>query len=256
MKREKLEEAYGQAEEYKRRQKDDPLLTWEPTIAQRPFILAVTGTQSYENWFLAANRSGKSDAGAWLGARFARFGIPGQPFKPTSGWVISLDFPSSRDIIQPKYFDNGVSVERGHAPFIPEREIEDWRVSDQILILKNDSIIGFKSCDSGRVKFQGAEKDWVQFDEEPPKDIYEETVIRVGAGARLRVFGTCTLLPPEGQVGGVSWVFNEKVQMWQQHKGNCQIFTASIYDNPHLNKAEIERLESIYPEGSITRRIR
>lgn len=243
-------------EERARRAETDPLLKWRPTPAQQPFISSVVGEQAYENWFLAANRSGKSDAGSWCGARLARFGVPGQAFRPTSGWVTSLDFPASRDIIQPKYFDNEVGLSGGHAPFIPKREIKEWRVSDQILILNNGSIIGFKSCDSGRSKFQGADKDWIHFDEEPPKDIYEESVIRIGSGSKLRVFGTCTLLPPEGQLGGVSWLYHDIAEPALAGKTHAKIFTASIYDNPYLDKSELLRLEAIYPEGSISRRIR
>src|SRR2546428_1864685 len=256
MDRQEQEERLLLLEEQARRAENDPLLKWFPTPMQGPFIGSVIGDEYLENWFLAANRSGKSDAGAWCGARLARFGVPGQKFRPTSGWVVSLDFPSSRDIIQPKYFDNGVGVASGHAPFIPEREIKDWRGSDHILILNNGSIIGFKSCDSGRSKFQGADKDWVQFDEEPPKDVYEETVIRIGAGSKLRVFGTCTLLPPEGQLGGVSWVFSEIAEPAREGKSRARVFTSSIYDNPHLDKSEIRRLEAIYPEGSRARQIR
>lgn len=256
MSRQVAEEAIYLQEELARRQAEDPLRTWTPTFKQTPFIHAVLDSNQYENWFLAANRSGKSDAGSFCGAKLARFGIPGEPFRPTTGWVVSLDFPSSRDILQPKYFDNGVTAGASHAPFIPEREIEEWRISDQILKLKNGSIIGFKSCDSGRVKFQGTEKDWIHFDEEPPKDIYEECIIRIGAGKKLRVLGTCTLLPPEGVAGGVSWLYPEKVQPWMAGRRDWMIYTASIYDNPHLDLGEIRRLESIYTLGSQTARIR
>ena len=256
MSRREKEGALLLLEERERRLKEDPLYLWEPTDAQKPFIGAVTGHDSYENWMFAANRSGKSDGGAWCAARFARYGLPGEPFRPTTGWLVSLDFPSSRDIVQPKLFDNGVAVARSHAPFIPEREIKDWRVSDQLLILKNGSVLGFKSADSGRAKFQGTERDYVWFDEEPPKEIYDECVIRVGGGSRMRIFGTCTLLPPEGQLGGVSWAYTELVQPWTEGKGRARIFTASIYDNPYIDRAEIARLEGIYPEGSPARRIR
>lgn len=250
----------------------DPLMRWEPTPRQTPFTDAVLKGPTWTNFLVAANRSGKSDAGAYAGATLARFGVtPSRGAyshegrvevrdRATSGWVVSLDFPSSRDIIQPKYFDNGfVPGGASHPPFIPEREIapNGWRVSDQVLKLRNGSIIGFKSADSGRLKFQGAEKDWIHFDEEPPKDIYEESVIRVGAGRRLRVFATCTLLPPEGQVGGVSWIFSEVIQPWQSgERRDVGVFGASIYDNPHLDHREIARLEAMYPEGSVQRRIR
>lgn len=250
------------------REREDPLRHWHPTNKQRPFIEAVLSGKKPENWFIAANRSGKSDAGAYCGAHFARFGDgDGSTYYgkgvevtsyATSGWVISLDFPVSRDIIQPKYFDNGfIPPNATHDPFIPEREIESWRANDQVLRLKNGSIIGFKSADSGRKKFQGAEKDWVHIDEEPAKSIYEETVIRVGGDRALKIFGTCTLLPPEGQVGGVTWVYTDIAKLQIDGKlPHVGLYGASIYDNPHIPVEEIRRLEAIYPEGTILRRIR
>jgi phage terminase large subunit-like protein len=250
------QEAYALMRERLSRREDDPLWNWVPHAKQRPFIDAVLGNESYENWLFAANRSGKTDTGAWIVARIARFGFPGEKFYPTTGWVSSLDFPTSRDVIQPKLFDNGVARGMSHRPFIPQREIAEWRVSDQILVLKNGSIIGFKSADSGRLKYQGAEKHYIMFDEEHPMEIYDEAVIRVGGGSRLRIFGTCTLLPPEGQAGGVSWSFDRIIRPWQLGKGHAQVFTASVYDNPHIAKEEIARLESVYPEGSVARRVR
>lgn len=269
--RDKAERAITLINEWKERQKDDPLLCFEPHGKQRPFIDTVIAGQNDENWFLAANRSGKSDAGAYCGAMLARFGDQSDNVRfvggtgsaisirdrATSGWVAALDFPASRDIIQPKYFDNGfMGPGASHQPFIPKREIAEWRVGDQVLKLKNGSLIGFKSCESGRLKFQGADKDWIHFDEEPPKEIYLESIIRVGV-RKLRVFATCTLLPPEGQIGGVTWIFSERVKPFQQGKlDKVGIFTSSIYDNPHIPENELRRLESIYPEGSVQRRIR
>ena len=246
----------------------DPLLNFQPTPKQKPFIESVLYGKKAENWFVAANRSGKSDAGAYIGSSLARFG--GDPRsayseggkveirdRATSGWVSSIDFPTSRDIIEPKYFNNGfVPPGATHEPFIPDREISEWRVSDRVLKLKNGSIVGFKSADAGSTKYRGAEKDWIHFDEEHSKHIYEESVIRIG-GRPLRVFGTATLLPPEGQVGGVTWIFTDIIKPWEMGKlPNVGIFGASIYDNPHLDQREIGRLESIYPEGSVQRRIR
>lgn len=260
--------AYGA--EIEQRRAEDPIYLWEATPKQKPFIETVLAAQVPENWFVASNRSGKSDAGAYCGSMLARFGTDvkgayGESVtifdRATSGWVVSLDFPSSRDTIQPKYFDNGFGAGETHAPFIPAREIKEWRQSDQILMLKGPgtgSIIGFKSADSGRLKFQGAGKDWIHFDEEPPSSVYEESVIRVSAGRSLRVFGTCTLLPPEGHAGGVSWVFPDIIQPFERGENLSlrRVFGASIYDNPHLTEGEIRRLEGIYPEGSVQRRIR
>lgn len=251
------------------RQKDDPLLGFDPHPRQRDFIESVLQGKKAENWLIAANRSGKSDAGAYCGAALARFGRDSGKLgiyekgrlivkdRATSGWVSALDFPISRDVIQPKYFDNGnVPPGATHEPFIPKHEIDSWNKTEGILKLKNGSIIGFKSADSGRLKYQGAEKDWIHFDEEHPEDIYEECVIRVGAHP-LVIFHTVTLLPPEGTVGGISWAFPKVIEPFQQKLlKNTGVFGASIYDNPHIPREEIERLEAIYPEGSAARRIR
>lgn len=255
-------------QEVEERRANDPLYLWEPTPKQVPFIDSIINYLKPENWFCAANRSGKSDAGAYVGSSLARFGdyspraadyrsVDGHKSYATTGWVVSRDFPSSRDIIQPKYFDNGfVPPNSTHRPFIPDREIDDWRQKDQILKLKNGSIIGFKSCDSGTIKFAGTEKDWIHFDEEPPINVYEEATLRVGSRP-LRIFGTCTILPPEGEIGGVSWVYSEIIQPFLENSlEHLQLFGASIYDNPHLSPSEIAVLESRYPIGSLARRIR
>ena len=249
------------------RRKNDPLLNYPLHKKQKAFVDSVLKGIKKENWFIAANRSGKSDAGAYVGASIARFGTEAmQKVQPgniqvndraTSGWVSALDFPTSRDVIQPKYFDNGfVPPGQRHKPFIPPHEIAEWRVDDQILKLKNGSIIGFKSADSGRRKYQGSEKDWFHMDEEHPWDIYEEAVIRVGARP-LSFFCTATILPPEGQSATASWVFGKIIQPWKTGQlSHVGVYGASIYDNPGIPRDEIARLESIYPEGSLSKRIR
>lgn len=253
-----------------RRQASDPLLLWNPTDKQRPFIDFVLNGPTSENWFAAANRSGKSDAGAYCGSMLARFGQDVRGAygentvvydRATLGWVVSLTNAVGREVIEPKYFDNGFMAGATHPPFIPAREIDEWRVSDGILKLKgpgSGSQVVFKTVEAGPKKFQGAGVDWVHFDEEPPMNVYEESVIRVGAGRRLKVFGTCTLLPPEGMAGGISWIFPKIIQPWErgEKRDMVSVFGASIYDNPYLELSEIARLESIYPEGSTQRRIR
>jgi len=248
------------------RRKDDPLYTYNLHEKQKAFTDSVLHMHKRENWFIAANRSGKTDAGAYCGATLARFGAARGKVQPgnvqvndraTSGWVSSLDFPTSRDVIQPKYFDNGFAPPgQRNAPFIPDHEIEQWRPDDQILKLKNGSLIGFKSADSGRRKYQGAEKDWFHMDEEHPFELYEEAVIRVGAKPLL-FFCTATILPPEGKQTQASWVFGKIIQPFKAGTlTHANVFGASIYDNPGIDRTEIARLESVYPAGSTSRRIR
>lgn len=254
-----------------KRAKDDPLLNFKPHKKQKMFIDACMGGLCYLIFFFAANRAGKSDAGAVVGSNLARFG-PAKPTsiymgsgadfmevrdRATSGWVVSLDFNNSQEVIQPKYFDNGFVPPGAHRPFIPKREITEWRIKDQVLKLKNGSLIGFKSGDSEIEKFQGAGKDWIHFDEEPKKGIFDESTIRVEAGRRLLVFMTCTLLPPAGQAGGVTWSYDEFVKPWQKGKlKEAEIYTASIYDNPYLLPQEISKLEARYGKDTLMGRIR
>lgn len=274
--RTELERFVEMSVELEGRRARDPLLSYPLHDKQRVFVESVLKCKHKENWFIAANRSGKSDAGAYVGAHLARFGHPGD-VKPaigkppaggvaievrdraTSGWVSALDFPTSRDVLQPKYFNNGFAPPgQMHPPFIPEHEISEWLPESRgnILKLKNGSIVGFKSADSGRKKYQGAEKDWFHMDEEHPFDIYEEAVIRVGARPLL-FFCTATILPPEGYAGGTSWVFPNIIQPFQDGRlKHIGVFGASIYDNPGIPRTEIARLEALYAEGSLSRRIR
>lgn len=252
------------------RQKNDPLYNFTPHPKQQEFHDAVYGGEKTEVWCFGGNRSGKSDVGSYTGAHLARFGMPEKYLKEqyadggnimvkdrsTSGWVVSLDFPTSRDIIQPKYFDNGVGFS-SHNAFIPAREIKEWRQSDQILLLHNGSIIGFKSADSGRGKFQGVEKDWIHFDEEPPYEVYKECTVRIGV-RQLLIFGTCTLLPPEGEVGSVTWLYQDvaKPYMNKTLPKTMHVVRMSMYDNPYLPREAIDTYASKYKPDSVEFRIR
>lgn len=271
MDRDLLEQQVLLREELLRRRENDPWWEYEPTLKQLPFVKAILAGACEEAYMIAANRSGKSDGAAFVGSGLARFGRKNPRYQisyggnlvvesyATSGWVVSVDFPNSRDVIQPKYFDNGHVGGASHRPFIPAREIDGkFNVTDQILRLKNGSIVGFKSADTKALKFAGADRDWVHIDEECPKSIYDEIAIRVGAGRKLIIFGAMTLLPPEGQVGGVTWMYDEFIKPWMRDRAACrfQLFQASIYDNPHLLVEELRRLESKYPVGSAERAIR
>ena len=48
------------------------------------------------------------------------------------------------------------------------------------------SILGFKSYEKGREKWQGPTVDGVWFDEEPPEDIYAEGLTRTNNGQRVQ----------------------------------------------------------------------
>ena len=110
------------------RQRDDPIKEFIPTPKQQAFVDAILDQGKTRVGFFAGNRAGKSDAGAYVGASLARYGPPnpkpimmGQGDKyievkdrATSGWVISRDFQASREVVQPKYFNNGLVSPGSH----------------------------------------------------------------------------------------------------------------------------------------------
>lgn len=255
-------------QELEARGASDPLKHFQPHAKQQAFIDSVLTPQFYENWFVASNRGGKTDAGCKCDAEFARFGL--EPMKPavgslmiwdraTTGWVVGPDYGTLTQVILPKLLDwPTIHVPPGsaHAPFIPQREIESWDAQGQTCKLKNGSLMRFKSNEQSTVRFAAAGVDYVHFDEEPPYRNYEEVTLRVEAGRRLRIYGTCTLLPPEGQIGGVSWLYEKLIRPWQHGKRDIGLFGAAIWDNPHILPEEIERLTTRYPQGTPQYRIR
>lgn len=192
-------------------------------------------------WVFGGNRSGKTECGAVETLWMLR-GI--HPYrknrKNTFGWVVSLSQQVQRDVAQskilyylPKSWIADITMLSGR------KDSPESGVIDQIKI-KNVfggiSTLGFKSCDQGREKFQGSSLDFVWFDEEPPRDIYEECLMRV-LDTRGDIFGTMTPLK------GRTFIYND---IFLNRKNNPEIWCEfmSWEDNPFLSKKEIALLES------------
>ena len=186
-------------------------------------------------WVFGGNRSGKTECGAVEVVYMACGLHPYRKNKPTEGWVVSLSRQVQRDVAQkkilqylPSYLIEKIVMVSGG------QDSAENGVIDFILVKScagGTSKIGFKSCDQGREKFQGASLDYVWFDEEPPEDIYNECKMRV-FDKKGDIFGTMTPLK------GLTWVYktiylNEKQdpQIWME--------TMEWADNPFLPKKEI-----------------
>ena len=197
--------------------------------------------QKRNRWVFGGNRSGKTECGAvetvWLA-----MGIhPFRQNKPNVfGWVVSLSQQVQRDVAQakvlkylaPRYIQD-VVMQTG------KRGAPEYGVIDYIVV-KNafggTSKIGFKSCDQGREKFQGASLDFVWFDEEPPEDIYQECRMRV-FDKKGEVFGTMTPLK------GLTWVYDE-IELNQSNNPEVWCEYVEWNDNPFLDKNEIKAMEN------------
>jgi phage terminase large subunit-like protein len=108
------------------------------------------------------------------------------------------------------------------------------------------STLGFKSCDQGREKFQGSSLDFVWFDEEPPRDIYEECMMRV-IDKQGEIFGTMTPLK------GMTFIYDE---IYLNRKNNPEVWCEfmSWEDNPYLSKREIKLLENALDSATLDSR--
>src|SRR3989339_893524 len=102
---------------------------------------------------------------------------------PCDVWVVSVDYPTSKGVAEKKIKE-----------LFPLDEIKKWNEADRILEMKNGSTVGFKSVDSGRIKFQGTRKRLIAFDEEPSEDIYDECLARQHANEPLDIIFTMTPL--------------------------------------------------------------
>ena len=202
-------------------------------------------------WVFGGNRSGKTECGAVEAVWMAR-GV--HPYRKNRanvfGWVVSVSQQVQRDVAQKKILsylrpDQIVDI----VMLSGRRDSPASGVIDQIVV-RNETggtgVIGFKSCDQGREKFQGSSLDFVWFDEEPPKDIYEECVMRV-MDKRGDIFGTMTPLK------GMTFIYNE---IYLNRKNNPEVWCEFMCwdDNPFLSKKEIKLLEGALDSHSLDSR--
>lgn len=202
-------------------------------------------------WVFGGNRSGKTECGAVETVYMAR-GI--HPYRENRnnvfGWVVSLSQQVQRDVAQAKilrYLNKDwiidVTMSSG------KKESLEYGVIDQIRIRNvfgGVSVIGFKSCDQGREKFQGSSLDFVWFDEEPPKDIYDECRMRV-LDKKGDIFGTMTPLK------GLTFIHDEiYLNCNNSNEVWCEFMEWA--DNPYLDKAEIEEFSISLSDDQIESR--
>lgn len=208
--------------------------------------------QKRNRWVFGGNRSGKTECGAVETVWLAR-GI--HPFRQNREeiccWVVSLSQQVQRDVAQQKvlqYLDKSwieqivmLSGSKGS----PEYGIIDYIVINNVF--GKTSKIAFKSCEAGREKFQGTSLDFVWFDEEPPRDIYEECSMRV-LDRRGEIFGTMTPLK------GLTWVYDE---IYLNSKNSKEVWCEFMEwaDNPFLSQAEVDEMtETLSPDSLEARR--
>ncbi len=159
------------------------------------------GSEFRERCAMMANRTGKTfslggyEMACHLTGIYPPFWdeIGGRRFTtPVSAWAAGDTYETTRDIVQLTLlgeisYKNGRKCMDGRG-VIPGEKLgrNTWRsgvqdLVDQVLVRHvsgRNSILGFKSYDQGRKKFQGTGRHVIWFDEEPPMDVYNEALIR------------------------------------------------------------------------------
>ena len=217
-----------------------------PTVHEKQ--MAFHRCPKRNRWVFGGNRSGKTECGAVETVWRARGIHPFRENKRTEGWVVSLTREVQRDVAQRKVLSYLKKEWIADVVMISGRsDAPEGGVIDYITVRNvfgTLSRIGFKSCESGREKFQGTGLDYVWFDEEPPEDIYDECRMRL-ADRRGDMFGTMT--PLKGRTFVYSRIYmSDDPDVW------CEFMEWA--DNPYLDPAEIASLTASLPDDVLESR--
>ncbi len=237
--------------EQEKRRREDRLASYNAGEKKHEKQLAFHKCAKRNRWVFGGNRSGKTECGAVECVYMAR-GI--HPYRKNRqnvcGWVVSLSAQVQRDVAQKKIlyylrrdWIEEIVMQSGRKDS-PENGVIDFiRIRN---VFGGSSVIGFKSCDQGREKFQGASLDFVWFDEEPPKEIYEECRMRV-IDRRGDIFGTMTPLK------GLTFVYED---IFLNRRGDSEAWYEFMEwsDNPYLAREEISLLERCLDEKQLQSR--
>ena len=246
-----VEKIIGIETELKKRKFEDGLALYNTGEKKHLKQLEFHKCLKRNRWVFGGNRSGKTECGAVECVYLAR-GI--HPYrenkKDVHGWVVSLSTQVQRDVAQKKILRylrrdwiEDIVMLSGRKDS-PENGVIDFiRVRN---VFGGVSVIGFKSCDQGREKFQGASLDFVWFDEEPPKEIYTECRMRV-MDKQGDLFGTMTPLK------GMTFVYTD---IFLNRYNDSEVWYEFMEwsDNPYLSKREISRLETGLDEAELQSR--
>lgn len=163
----------------------------------------------HERCMIAANRVGKTfgvggyETSLHLTGEYPDW-WPGHRFDyPIEAWAAGDTSETARDIVQDALMGPLGALGTGLVPKAnivgePTKRSGVAGAMDTARIRHasgGSSLLGFKSYDQGRKKFQGTAKDVIWLDEEPPADVYDECMVRLMTKDGLML---CTFTPLEG----------------------------------------------------------
>src|SRR5215469_14072882 len=204
------------------------------------------GATYKERLFMAANRVGKTVAGAfeatchltgryphwWQGRRFEN---------ATDGWACGTNSQTTRDVVQGVLL--GRSTGQGMIPTEAIlRTVAGRGITGSIEtvwvkhVSGKTSKLGFKTYEQGRRAFEGEAKDFVWCDEEPPMDVYTELLYRLLTTKGIISTTFTSLL-------GMSEVVTSFLEPADgESKKSKYVVQAGWKDVPHLDEEEKRKL--------------
>jgi phage terminase large subunit-like protein len=221
------------------------------------------GSQFKERLFMAANRVGKSEGGAyevachltglyphwWTGRRFDG---------PVEVWACGTTSETTRDIVQTKLFGPADQVGIWAGGMVPPNLITKHTKRPHGLpnslesvwvkhVSGGASVVGLKTYEQGRKSFEGTAKHVIWCDEEPPADCYTEMLYRTLTTQGI-VLTTFTPLQ------GMSEVVTGFLEPSDEAKAHKCYVQAGWRDVPHLSDADKAALIATTPKYQIKAR--
>lgn len=181
--------------------------------------------------YIGGNRSGKTVGGVVEDVYRLRGEHPFQPVPPapTRGRVVGVSYQEGvKEILLPEF-----------GKWLPPSDLingsweDSYAKGDRKLTLSNGSTCEFMSYDQQLEKFAGTSRHFVHFDEEPPKDIYEE--------CRLRLVDTAghayiTMTPVEG----MTWIYKDVYKKGLIPGSGIAIIQIDSSENPYISEAQLQ----------------
>jgi phage terminase large subunit-like protein len=214
-----------------------------------------------ERLLMAANRVGKSEAGAyevtchltgayppwWTGRRFA---------EPVEVWASGTNSQTTRDIVQAKLLG---SVQAPGTGMIPAHQIASTTAARgglagaiETATIRHASggisILGLKTYEQGRQSFEGTAKHVIWDDEEPPADVYTEQLYRT---ITTKGIVLVTFTPLQDMSDVVKGFLEPETDEAKAFKWFIQ---AGWKDVPHLDEDEKRALRATTPPYQIQAR--
>jgi len=239
-------------QELQTRRDQNKLAAYRPYIKQAEFHR--NGATFRERLLMAGNQLGKTlsagyETGMHLTGRYPDWWEGRAWDKPVNGWAAGVTGEVTRDSVQRILLGRFNAIGTGAIPkdAIKEKTLKRG-VADAVdtLVIKHggggdvqagESLLGFKSYDQGREKFQSETLDFVWLDEEPDEDIYTESLTRTNATGGI-VYMTFT--PLLGMTEVVKRFLIEKMP-------GSVVTTMTIEDAEHYTPEQREAIINSYP---------